>query len=165
MDVVCQKCSLNLNPFSKGYFKVQEMSSNEGKLSGRIDEMVQFLKKSHGEKSSECSENKITLELPTNLLVMMPTKTLKEFEKMLVFGTRKYFYAGHINYNTGLLTNHFTTTSITKDGDFVEYSGKECKVIQEPNVSKSVLVLYTKQITAMPTEDFVYRKTAMTFFS
>ena len=36
MDIVCQKCSLNLNPFSEGYFKVQEMSSNEGKLSGRI---------------------------------------------------------------------------------------------------------------------------------
>jgi hypothetical protein len=122
-------------------------------------------KKSHGENSSECIESKITLELPTNLLVMMPTKTLQQFEKMLVFGKHKYFYAGHINYNTGLLTNHFTTTSITKDGDFVEYSGKECKVIKEPNVSKSVLMLYTKQSTAMPTEDFVYRKTAINFVS
>ena len=95
---------------------------------------------------------------------MMPTKTLQKFEKMLVFGKHKYFYTGHINYKTGLLTNHFTTISITKDGDFVEYSGKECKVIQEPNVSKSVLMLYTKEITAMPTEDYVYRKTAINFF-
>jgi hypothetical protein len=166
MDIVCQKCSLNLNPFSEDYFKVKKMSNNEGKLSGRIDEMVQFIKKSHREKFSECNESKITIKkLPTNLLVMMPTKTLEEFEKMLVFGKHKYFYAGHINYNTGLLTNHFTTISITKDGDFVEYSGKECKVIQEPNVSKAVLMLYTKEITAMPTEDFVYGKTAINFFS
>ena len=45
MDIVCQKCSLNVNPFSEGYFKVQKMRSNEGKLSGRIDEMVQYIKK------------------------------------------------------------------------------------------------------------------------
>ena len=95
----------------------------------------------------------------------MPTKTLQEFEKMLVFGKHKYFYAGHINYNTGLLTNHFTTTAVTKEGNFAEYSGKDSKAIQEPNVSKSVLILYTKEMPAMPTEDFVYRQSAIKYFS
>ena len=158
MDIICKTCSLNINPFSEGYFKVQEMSQDVGKLSERINEMLHHIQKVHGEKSMKCGGSKITLKnFPRNLLVMMPIKTLKEFQKMLEFGEHKYFYAGHINYNTGLLTNHFTTTSVTKEGGFVEYSGKECKIIQEPNVSKSVLMLYTKKMPVMPTEDLVYR--------
>ena len=128
--------------------------------------MLHHIQKVHGEKSMNCGGSKITLKnFPRNLLVMMPIKTLKEFQKMIEFGEHKYFYAGHINYNTGLLTNHFSTTSVTKEGNFVEYSGKECKVIKEPNVSKSVLMLYTKKMPVMPTEDFVYRQSAIKYFS
>ena len=166
IDIVCQACSLNINPFSEGYFKVQEMSRDLGKLSERMSEMFKYIKKNHAEKSMKCSESKITLKnLPTNLLVMMPTKTLQEFEKTYVLGKHEYFYAGHINYNTGLLTNHFTTTAMTKEGNFVEYSGKECKVIQEPNISKAVLMLYIKKMPVMASEDFVYRNTAIKYFS
>ena len=165
LDITCKKCSINLNPYSEGYFKVMKTNNHEGKLSIRIKEMISYMQKGHTERAPECKESKVAIKsVPKNLLVMMETKTVTQFEKSFSFGPAKYHYAGHVSYNTGLLSNHFSTTSLTETG-YVEYSERECKEKTDPDILNSVLMLYTQAKTEMPTADLRYKQSAIKFFS
>ena len=103
--------------------------------------------------------------MSNNLLVFMEAKTITQFEKKITIGAEELHSAGQVNYNKGLLSNHFSTTSNTQNGTFVEYSGKDSKVIEKPNISKSVLMLYLKERIPIPTEDLIYKKNAIMYFS
>ena len=77
LDITCKNCSINLNPYSEGYFKVMKTNSYEGKLSVRIKEMISFMQKCQTEKSVVCKESKVGIKrVPTNDLLMMETKTV-----------------------------------------------------------------------------------------
>ena len=165
LNITCKKCSINLNPYSEGYFKVMKTNNHEGKLSIRIKEMISYMQKGHTERAPECKESKVAIKsVPKNFLVMMETKTVTQFEKSFSFGPAKYHYAGHVSYNTGLLSNHFSTTSLTETG-YVEYSERECKEKTDPDILNSVLMLYTQAKTEMPTADLRYKQSAIKFFS
>ena len=165
LDITCKKCSINLNPYSEGYLKVMKTNNHEGKLSIRIKEMISYMQKCHTERAPECKESKVAIKsVPKNFLVMMETKTVTQFEKSFLFGPAKYHYAGHVSYNTGLLSNHFSTTSLTETG-YVEYSERECKEKTDPDILNSVLMLYTQAKTEMPTADLRYKQSAIKFFS
>ena len=117
LDISCQKCSVNLNPSSKSYFKVKNTNNDQGTLSVRIEDMLYFMQNCYAEKSAICNGSRIDIKsMPKNFLVMTETKTVTQFEKFFQFGSAKYHYAGHVSYNTGLLSNHFSTTSLTENG-------------------------------------------------
>ena len=103
--------------------------------------------------------------MPSNFLIMMEPKTVTTFESTLSFGNTEYKYAAQVNFNTGIISNHFSTTAFTADGPYIEYTGKECKKLEFPEVSKSVLMLYVQQNTELPPNEFLYNATANKFFS
>ena len=166
LKLKCENCYEDLSSFSEGYFKVRKGICKNGKLSSGVLGMVNEIQKVHTEKSKGCINSKIKINcMSNNLLVFMEAKSVTHFEKKISIGSDELHYAGQVNYNTGLLSNHFSTTSETQKGTFIEYSGKNSKVVGKPNISKSVLMLYIKERITVPTEDFVYKKTAIKYFS
>ena len=108
----------------------------------------------------------IIRNVSNNFLVMMEPKSIKEFEERISIGSTELHYAGQVNYSTGVLSNHFSCISRNKKGSFVEYSGKDSKVVEKPKVARSVLMLYNIDNSIMlPTEDLIYKKNAIMYFS
>ena len=165
MTIRCEKCSIDLTADLSPYFKVSRANCLGGKLSSGIKEMVKEIQKKHSEKSNACRNSKVCLQnIPNNFLVMMEAGSVTHFEKKLSMGDEDLYYSGQINYKNGLLSKHFSTTLETQHGTFVKYSGKDSKLKDRPNVSKSILMLYTKRRAEIPIGDFIYKGTAMKYF-
>jgi hypothetical protein len=156
MHVSCQGCSQSLSPFSEGYLKVEKkINEKSSELSFRIDDMIQSIKKHHWENSPKCNKSRINMEkMPNNFLIMMEPKTVTKFESTLSYGTTEYKYAAQVNFNTGIISNHFSTTAVIADGTYIEYTGKKCKKLEVPEVSKCVLMLYVQQNSELTQMNF-----------
>ena len=167
MDITCEECLHSASPFKEGYFKVEKsIEEKDSQLSVRIEEMLKNIKSYHHRNSPACKSSEIKLEnLPNNLLVMMEPKAVTTFEPVLYIGSLSYGYAGQLDFNTGTPSNSFSAISLAVNGRYVEYSGQECTQVNIPNVSKSVLMLYTQTLTLAPTLDFIYKAYSIQFFS
>ena len=177
MDIVCTKCNENISPFTEGYFKIKQ--GNDGnliKISNQINRMINHIENSHHKISKQCKSGNIKLEnFPTNLFIMMEQNSVKEFQEVLSFNGTQYKYGGQIDFEKGLLSNHFSSIIEQDDSSVLKCSGKQCtyksktgkkcKDILEPDVSKSVLMLYTLETAKMPSTDLRYKQSAIKFFS
>jgi hypothetical protein len=104
-------------------------------------------------------------KMPNNFLIMMEPKTVTNFESTLFYGTKTYKYAAQVNFNSGIISNHFSTTAVIADGTYIEYTGKKCKKLEVPEVSKCVLMLYVQQNSELPPNEFLYNANSNKFFS
>ena len=109
MDLTCQGCLQSISPFSEGYFKVEKkISEKSSELSFQIDEMLRTIKSHHWDSSPKCNKSRINMKkMPNNFLIMMEPKTVSTFESKLSFGTKEFKYAAQVNFNTGIISNHF----------------------------------------------------------
>ena len=162
----CDTCCEDLTPYDEGYFKMSKQVCQDGKLSSGIFETLKEIKKSHVRSSERCINSKVYMRnIPNNFLCLMEPGTVTHFERKISIGSEHLYYTGQVNYKTGVLSDHFSTTLQTTERQFVKYSGKNSKIKEMPNVSKSVLMLYTKERTGIPNKELVYSRSALEYFA